>query len=62
VNIERSNISLIRFLEEWKYDEKTLQIDKEVYGIAPVTEVYVDGISMTRLLFWIYTDEDFLGK
>jgi hypothetical protein len=62
VNIERSDISLIRFLEEWKYDEKTLQIDKEVYGIGPVTEVYVDGISMTRLLFWIYTDEDFLGK
>ena len=56
VTIERSDISLLRFLEEWKYDEKTLQIDKKVYAISPVIEMEVNGIRVTRPLFWIYTD------
>lgn len=59
-SIERSDVTLIRFLEEWKYDEKTLQIDKKVYGIGPVIEMLVDGRVMTRPLFWVYTDEGFL--
>jgi hypothetical protein len=60
--IERTDVTYLRFLEEWKYDEKTLQIDKKVYGIGPVIEIEVEGMMMTRPLFWIYTDEDFLGK
>jgi hypothetical protein len=60
VTIERSDVTILRFLEEWKYDEKTLQIDKKIYGISPVIEMMVDGRIMTRPLFWIYTDENFL--
>lgn len=62
VTIERSNITLLRFLEEWKYDEQSLHIDKKVFGIGPVVETKVDGMTMTRLLFWINTDEGLLGK
>lgn len=58
--IEPSNISLLRFLEEWKYDAKTLQINKKVFAIGPVMEVTVNGQKVTRLLFWIYTDESIL--
>ena len=59
-NIEPTDISLLRFLEEWKYDEKTLQIDKKVYAISPVLEVTVNGQTVTRPLFWIYTDKSML--
>ena len=55
-----SDISLLRFLEEWKYDEKTLQIDKKIFAIGPVMEVTVNGQKVTRPLFWIYTDESVL--
>jgi hypothetical protein len=54
------NITLLRFLEEWKYDEKNLKIDKKIYAISPVMEVSVNGRQVTRPLFWIYTDESIL--
>ena len=60
--IERSDVTLLRFLEEWKYDENSLQIDKKIFAISPVTEVNVNGMMVTRPLFWIYTDENFLKK
>jgi len=60
--IERSDVTLLRFLEEWKYDEQSLQIDKKVYAISPVIEMNVNGMMVTRPLFWVYTDEDFLKK
>lgn len=58
--IEPEDIGLLRFLEEWKYDPKTLQIDKKVYAISPVLEVTIGGQKVTRPLFWIYTDESIL--
>ncbi|MEE4257563.1 MAG: hypothetical protein V2I47_11040 [Bacteroidales bacterium] len=60
--IDRSDITLLRFLEEWKYDEQSLQIDKKVYAISPVIEMKVNGMMVTRPLFWIYMDEGFLKK
>lgn len=60
--IERSDVTLLRFLEEWKYDEQSLQIDKKVYAISPVIEMNVNGMMVTRPLFWIYTDKDFLKE
>jgi len=54
------DVSMLRFLEEWKYDEKTLAIDKKIYGICPVIEVVVNGQKVTRPLFWVYTDEGIL--
>lgn len=61
--IEPGHVSMIRFLEEWKYDEKTLKIDKKIYAISPVLEVNINGEKVTRPLFWIYTDDSILkGK
>jgi len=58
--IEPNDVTLLRFLEEWKIDEKTLQIDKKVYAISPVLEVKINGRNVTRPLFWIYTDKSIL--
>lgn len=58
--IKPSDISILRFLEVWKYDEKTLRMDKHVYAICPVIEVDVNGQKVTRPLFWVYTDEGIL--
>ncbi|MEN8225746.1 MAG: hypothetical protein ABFS05_10345 [Bacteroidota bacterium] len=55
--IEPGHISLLRFLEEWKYDENTLQIDKKIYAISPVMEVIINGQKVTRPLFWVRFDE-----
>jgi hypothetical protein len=60
--IEPKHVSIIRFLEEWKYDEKSLAIDKKIYAISPVLEVEVNGEKVTRPLFWIYTDDSILKK
>jgi hypothetical protein len=60
--IEPNHVSIIRFLEEWKYDEKTLEIDKKIYAISPVLEVEVNGKKVTRPLFWVYTDHSILKK
>lgn len=59
--IEPGHVTMLRFLEEWKYDESSLQIDKKVFGISPVLEVEVDGQRLTRPLFWIFTDEELIG-
>lgn len=58
--IEPGHVSMLRFLEEWKYDENTLKIDKKVYAISPVLEVTINGQNVTRPLFWIYTDDSIL--
>ncbi len=56
LKIEPNDVTILRFLEEWKYDEITLQIDKKVYGISPVLEVLIDGQMVTRPLFWVNFD------
>lgn len=60
--IQASDVFILRFLEEWKYDENSLHIDKKVYAISPVLEVIIDGQKVTRPLFWVYTDESILKK
>ncbi len=56
-NIEYTDVEIIRFLEEWKYDEKSLKIDKEILGICPVIKVLVGEEILTRPLFWVYFEE-----
>lgn len=51
-----SDFEILRFLEEWKYDEKTLQIDKKILGICPVMKVQRNGEWVTRPYFWVYFD------
>lgn len=53
------DISRIRFLEEWRYDPATLQIDKKVVAIGPVMIKESGGQTYNELLFWIYTDDSY---
>ncbi|MGB4654164.1 MAG: hypothetical protein WBH98_01870 [Bacteroidales bacterium] len=59
--ISVQDITKIRFLEEWYFDKKTLQIDKKVMGICPIVERYFeDGTYRgTKPLFWIFTDDTY---
>ncbi len=52
--IEPKDMDMIRFLEEWKYDEESLLLDKKVIAICPVMKVNVSDNILTRPLFWIY--------
>lgn len=51
-----TDFEILRFLEEWKYDETTLQVDKKVLGICPVRKVFINNQWVTRPYFWVYFD------
>jgi len=57
--LEWEDITKLRFLEEWKIDPKTMDIQKTVIGIAPVKMVTVGGNLYSMPLFWIYLDEKY---
>ena len=52
------NVNKIRFREEWKIDEKTLQIEKKIKGLAPIIALYSDSGEFigNKPLFWIELD------
>lgn len=52
----------IRFMEEWKWNPKSLAVDKKVLAIGPVIRKEIAGESFTQLLFWISLDKGFPGK
>ncbi len=61
INIIRpEDVTMLRFLEEWKYDEQTLAFEKKIYAICPVIEIEMNGRTVTRPLFWIYIDPSIL--
>lgn len=49
-------ITKVRFLEEWKMDPKTFQINKKVLGLMLMKENYGDSLELRghTPLFWIY--------
>lgn len=57
--LDFSDISKIRFLEEWKYDKDKIVIDKRVIGIAPIIDKKDNDGNLIAVqpLFWIYFDE-----
>ena len=57
--LEWEDVTKLRFLEEWKIDTKTMDIQKTVIGIAPVKMVNVGGELYSMPLFWIYLDEKY---
>ena len=59
--LEFADISRIRFLEEWYYDENEIAIDKKVVGIAPLIERRDGEGNMIAVqpLFWLYFDEKY---
>lgn len=56
------DISKIRFLEEWKWDPESLEIEKEVIAIGPVVQQKIGSESFNQLLFWIYLDKHLPGE
>jgi hypothetical protein len=61
-SVSYRDISKIRFMEEWTWDPKSLEITKKVMAIGPVIQNEIAGESFTQLLFWIYVDEGYPGK
>ena len=56
------DITKIRFLEEWNWNPVTLEIEKKILAIGPVTQKEIAGERFNQLLFWIALDDRFPGK
>jgi len=56
--IDYHDITRIRFMEEWYFDDRHFLIDKKVIAIAPVVENYgPDGkFRGYEALFWVFED------
>lgn len=59
--IRISDVSRLRFLEEWQMNEKTLEITKKVAGICPMVERFSDSGELRgyKPLFWVFFDEKY---
>ncbi len=59
-----NDVVKVRFMEEWYMDDKNLQINKKVAGIAPMVKSFApDGTFRGyRFLFWLYFDKDYPAK
>ncbi|MDD3876900.1 MAG: hypothetical protein PHT69_09785 [Bacteroidales bacterium] len=60
--LKRQDIHRLRFLEEWRINEKTLEIEKKVLGIALVLSDYektTGELRGYRPIFWVYFDENY---
>ena len=55
------HITKVRFLEEWRMDPKTFQLDKKVLGMMLLKENYGDSSKLRGYspLFWIYFDSKY---
>ena len=60
-NILLEDIVKLRFLEEWYYNNKNLQIYKKVVGICPMAAAYDEQGELKgyKPLFWLYFDEKY---
>lgn len=59
--IRLSDITKLRFLEEWSMNEKTLAFTKKVMGICPLVERRTDSGELRgyRPLFWVFFDDKY---
>jgi len=59
--IRLSDITRIRFLEEWRMNEKTLAFSKKVAGICPMVERHSDSGELRgyKPMFWVFFDEKY---
>jgi hypothetical protein len=60
-DINLQQITKIRFLEEWRMDPKSFQIDKKVLGMMLMKENYGDSMELRGYspVFWIYFDSKY---
>jgi hypothetical protein len=61
-SISYHDIVKIRFMEEWKWNPETLEIQKKIIGLGPVIQKEIAGESFNQLLFWIYLDKRYPAK
>jgi len=63
-HLSLDKINRVRFLEEWRMDETTLEMEKKVIGICPVIENYDENgeFRAWQPLFWIYFDPAYPAK
>ncbi len=59
--IDKSQITRLRFMEEWYIDDKSLSIIKKVKGINPISKRYRETGEFKGFMpmFWIYTDKKY---
>ena len=55
----RQDITRVRFLEEWSFDNSGKVLEKRVLGVAPVLVRTFGDEEYNQVLFWIYFDEDY---
>lgn len=61
-SISYRDIVKVRFLEEWTWNRKSLEMNKKILGIGPVIRKEFGNESFNQLLFWIYLDERYPAK
>jgi hypothetical protein len=59
--INTKDIIRIKFIEKWYINEKTLEIEKDILGIAPAIIIYNNdgGLRGYKPLFWLYFDKKY---
>ena len=59
--IRLSDITKLRFLEEWTMDDKRLAFTKKVAGICPLAERLTDSGELRgyKPLFWVFFDDKY---
>lgn len=59
--IRLGDITRIRFLEEWRMNEKTLEFSKKIAGICPMVERHSDSGELRgyKPMFWVFFDEKY---
>ncbi len=59
--IRLSDITRLRFLEEWSMNEKTLAFSKKVAGVCPMVERRDDSGDLRgyKPLFWVFFDDKY---
>lgn len=60
--IEPAEIGILRFQEEWRYNDEDLIMEKRVLGICLVKSIEVQGRLVDQPLFWIYFDDALLNE
>lgn len=60
-SISYRDVTALRFLEEWKINRSTLEVEKRVLGIGPVLVREYGDERYKQLLFWTYFDEQYPG-
>lgn len=61
-SVSYRDITKIRFLEEWKWNPESLEMEKKIIAIGPAMEREIGGEKFNQLLYWVSLDESFPGK